>query len=198
MRIIALTGGIACGKTTVAGMLRECGAAVIDADAISRSLTAAGGRALGELREAFGDGIFQPDGTLDRAALGAVVFSNEEKRMQLNAILHPMVIDEMERGIERCREEGVQIVILDVPLLFEANMQHMGEVTVCASAPQEVQISRMNSRNGWDREEALRRIRSQMSMEEKRSLSDLVIDTDKPLEALRAEIQQLYQRWLKA
>ena len=198
MRVISLTGGIACGKTTVAGMLRECGAAVIDADAISRSLTAAGGRALAELRQAFGDGIFQPDGTLDRAKLGALVFSNEEKRMRLNAILHPMVIEEMERGIERCREEGAQLVILDVPLLFEANMQHMGELTVCASAPEEVQISRMHSRNGWDRGEALRRIRSQMSMEEKRSLSDLVIDTDKPIEALRAEIRQLYQRWTQA
>lgn len=198
MRIIALTGGIACGKTTVAGMLRDCGAAVVDADAISRSLTAAGGRALGAVRQAFGDGVFQPDGTLDRAKLGAVVFTNEEKRRQLNAILHPMIMEEMERAIERCREEGAPIVILDVPLLFEANMHHMGELVVCASAPEEVQIARMASRNGWDRTEAVRRIRSQMSMEEKRSRSDLVVDTDKPLDQLRAEISRLYLSWTQA
>lgn len=198
MRIIALTGGIACGKTTVAGMLKECGAAVVDADEISRSLTAAGGRALGEIRRVFGDGVFAPDGTLDRAKLGAQVFSNEEKRLQLNAILHPMVMDEMKQAVDRCREDGAQIVILDVPLLFEANMQHMGEMVVCVSASQEVQIARMASRNGWDREEALRRIRSQMPMEEKRSLSDVVIDTDKPIETLREEICQLYRRWIKA
>ena len=198
MRVIALTGGIACGKTTVAGMLKACGAAVVDADEISRSLTAAGGRALEDIRRVFGDGVFAPDGTLDRAALGAQVFTNEEKRLQLNGILHPMVMDGMKQAVERCREEGAQIVVLDVPLLFEAHMQHMGEMVVCASAPEEVQIARMKSRNGWDREEALRRIRSQMPMEEKRSLSDVVIDTDKPIEMLREEICQLYRRWANA
>jgi len=195
MRIIALTGGIACGKSTIAGMLKDCGAAVIDADAISRSLTTPGGQGLAPIRQAFGDGVFAPDGTLDRAALSAVVFTDDAKRRQLNGILHPMVIRRMEEEIAACREAGQKVVILDVPLLFEANMQHMGEITVCAYAPQEVQIARMASRNGFDREEALRRILSQMPLDEKRRLSDLAIDTDKPLDALNDEVKQLYARW---
>ena len=198
MRIIALTGGIACGKSTIAAMFQEFGACVIDADRISRSLTAPGGKGLPAIREAFGDGVFAPDGTLDRAALSAVVFTQEQQRERLNAILHPMVISQMEADIAACREAGAKVVLLDVPLLFEANMQHMGDLTVCAAVDEETQIARLNSRNGFDREEALRRIRSQMPLEEKKRLSDLVIDTGKPLDQLRREMHTLYDSWAGA
>ena len=198
MLTIALTGGIACGKSTVAKMLADLGAAIIDADAISRSLTAAGGRALPQIREAFGPEVFHADGTLNRPALSGVVFGNAKALETLNAITHPLIQQEMEKQLAACRKAGCEIVVLDVPLLFEANMQHMGDLIACVSCPEEVQISRMKTRNGFTREEALSRIRSQMPVSEKAKRSDVVIDTDMPLEALESAVRKLYQGWLAA
>lgn len=195
MLTIALTGGIACGKSTVSGMLSLLGASVIDADQISRSLTAPGGAALPAIRQAFGDSVFHTDGTLDRPALSAVVFADKAAIEKLNAITHPMVKQEMETQLEHCRKQGAPLVVLDVPLLFEANMQHMGDLVACVTAPEEVQIDRMRTRNGFTREEALSRIRNQMPVCEKARLSDIVIDTNKPLEQLQKEVEQLYLSW---
>lgn len=196
MLTIALTGGIACGKSTVSAMLAGLGASVIDADQISRSLTAPGGPALPAIRQAFGDSVFHADGTLNRPALSAVVFSNAQAIQQLNAITHPLVQQQMEAQLETCRKNGVQIVILDVPLLFEANMQHMGDLVACVTAPEDIQIARMKSRNGYSREEALSRIRNQMPVGEKAARSDVVIDTNVPLEQLERNVQRLYQGWM--
>ena len=198
MLTIALTGGIACGKSTVADMLRALGASIIDADAISRSLTADGGAALPAIREAFGDGVFHADGTLNRPALSKAVFGHPEALEKLNAITHPMILAEMQRQKELCRKAGDAVVVLDVPLLFEAGMQHLGDVVACAVCPQETQITRMKSRNGFDRETALARIRSQMPVSEKAAKSDVVIDTDLPLSALQEAVHKLYQGWLMA
>ena len=195
MLVIALTGGIACGKSTVSGMLSLLGASIIDADQISRSLTAPGGAALPAIRQAFGDSVFHADGTLDRPALSAIVFADKAAIEKLNAITHPLVQQEMERQLAACRKQGSAVVVLDVPLLFEAGMQHMGELVACVTAPEEVQIARMASRNGYSREEAVSRIRSQMPVEQKARLSDVVIDTNKPLTELEKEVETLYQGW---
>jgi len=195
MLTIALTGGIACGKSTVSAMLAQLGASIIDADQISRSLTAPGGPALPAIRQAFGDGVFHADGTLNRPALSAVVFADAQAIQQLNAITHPLVQQQMEAQLETCRKNGAQIVILDVPLLFEANMQHMGDLVACVTAPEDIQIARMKSRNGYSREEALSRIRNQMPVGEKAARSDVVIDTNVPLEQLERNVQRLYQGW---
>ncbi len=197
MKIIGLTGGIACGKSTVAKMLEQEGACIVDADAISRSLTAPGGAGLDAVRRAFGDQVFDGE-VLNRAALGRIVFSDAQKRQQLNAILHPMILDEMRRQIENGRKSGEKVVILDVPLLFEANMQHLTQLTVCVHAPREVQIARLSSRDGFGREEALGRILSQMPLEEKMRRSDVLLCTDKPLEQLRQDVHILYQQWTNA
>ena len=196
MPVIALTGGIACGKSTVASMLRELGAHIVDADEISRSLTASGGRALPALRAHFGSGIFAPDGTLDRAALGKLVFSDAHKRAELNAILHPMIRSEMARQVQEGMESGAKTVVLDVPLLFEANMQDMADTVVCVHAPEEIQILRMASRNGYSRGEALSRIHSQMPVAEKIRLSDFAIDTNVSLDELRENVRSLYESWM--
>lgn len=196
MLVIALTGGIACGKTTVAAMLRRLGAEGIDADEISRGLTAEGGLALPEIRRVFGDGVFLPDGTLDRKALSAAVFGNAEALARLNAITHPLIRAEMERRIFECRKAGAQVVILDVPLLFEAHMESMADRVLCVTAPEERQIARMAERNGFTREEALRRIRSQMPVAEKAARSDDVIDTDRPLAEVERDVYRLYQGWM--
>ena len=196
MLTIALTGGIACGKSTVSAMLAQLGASIIDADQISRSLTAPGGPALPAIRQAFGDGVFHADGTLNRPALSAVVFADAQAIQQLNAITHPLVQQQMEAQLETCRKNGANIVILDVPLLFEANMQHMGDLVACVTAPEDIQIARMKSRNGYSREEALSRIRNQMPVGEKAARSDVVIDTNVPLEQLERNVQRLYQGWM--
>ncbi|MBR6569973.1 MAG: dephospho-CoA kinase [Clostridia bacterium] len=198
MFTIALTGGIACGKSTVSGMLAQLGAAVIDADAISRSLTADGGAALPAVRSAFGDGVFHADGSLDRAALSAVVFADKQALAALNGIIHPMVIRQMEDHLDECRKTGAGVVVLDVPLLFEAGMQGMGDIVACVTVPQEVQIARLHSRNGYTREEALSRIRNQMPVEDKARLSDVVIDTDCTLDELAQKVETLYQGWVDA
>lgn len=198
MKIVGLTGGIACGKTTVAAMLRTLGAFVLDADEISRGLTAPGGAALPAIREAFGQAVFLPDGTLDRKALAAIVFSNKEALHTLNAITHPMVIDRLESGIAACRESGVSIVVLDVPLLFEVGADKLADTTLCVTAPTEVQIRRMQTRNGYSTKEAMERINSQMPVAEKAARSDAVLDTHKPLAQLEQEVEKLYHVWLNA
>lgn len=197
MKIIALTGGIACGKTTLANMLRELGAPVIDADAISRSLTAPGGKALPAIRKAFGGEVFQDGQTLNRAALAARVFQDPEQLRKLNAVTHPLIIERMQSEIERCRKSGAPVVVLDVPLLFETGLDRLADETVCVSAPLPVQLKRLMTRNGLTEEQAMRRIQSQMPLCEKEKLADRTISTDCPLEELRARMGRLYRQWLE-
>lgn len=198
MKIIGLTGGIACGKSTVAAMLRGLGAPVIDADAISRSLTAPGGEALPAIRSAFGDTVFHPDGTLDRKALAALVFGNSQQLKRLNAITHPLILSRMQSEIDLCREEGAPLVVLDVPLLLEAGFDRLCTQTLCVFADEETQIARLRSRDGMPRQEALARIRSQMPVAQKAALCHQRLCTQKPLDDLGAEVEQLYRSWLSA
>lgn len=197
MKIIALTGGIACGKTTLANMLRELGAPVIDADAISRSLTAPGGKALPAIREAFGGEVFQDGQTLNRAALAARVFQDPEQLRKLNAVTHPLIIERMQSEIERCRKSGAPVVVLDVPLLFETGLDRLADETVCVSAPLPVQLKRLMTRNGLTEEQAMARIQSQMPLSDKEKLADRTISTDCPLEELCARMGRLYRQWLE-
>ena len=197
MKIIGLTGGIACGKSTLAAMFQDLGAAVIDADEISRNLTAPGGEALPSLRETFGDFVFYPDGTLNRSTLSAIVFDNAEALQRLNATLHPLIERRLRQELETCRNMGALVVVLDVPLLFETGLSSLADVTVCASAPEEKQIERLKTRSGLDREQALRRIHSQWPLSEKERRSDIIIHTDKPMEELRREVHALYLEWSK-
>ena len=197
MKIIALTGGIACGKSTLAEMLRKLGAPVVDADEVSRSLTAPGGKALPAIRKAFGSEVFQNDQTLNRAALAARVFQDPEQLRKLNAVTHPLIIERMQSEIERCRKSGAPVVVLDVPLLFETGLDRLADETVCVSAPLPVQLKRLMTRNGLTEEQAMRRIQSQMPLCEKEKLADRTISTDCPLEELRARMGRLYRQWLE-
>lgn len=197
MKIIGLTGGIACGKSTIAGILRGLGATVVDADAIYDNLTNPGGEALPRIRDAFGDFVFYPDDTLDRSTLSAIVFQNDEELSKLNAATHPLIQRRMLEEVEICRKMGVLVVVLDVPLLFETGMGSLADVTVCASAPFEKQIERLKTRSGLNREQALQRIHSQWPLSEKERRSDIVIHTDKPLAELTQEVHKLYLEWSK-
>ena len=198
MRIIGLTGGIACGKSTLSQALRDLGAPVIDADEISHCLTAPGGAALPAIREAFGGGVFDPEGNLDRRKLGGVIFSDGKSRQKLNDILHPLIFREMEERTQALERRGVPAVIWDIPLLFESGMEGRCGQVWCASLPQEEQLRRLINRDGLSRQQALNRINSQMPLDEKRRRSDVVIDTSGTVEQSAASIQKLYMELIQA
>ena len=182
-RIVGLTGGIASGKSTVARMLTELGATVIDADAVVHELQAPRSPLLGEIVEAFGPEILAADGALDRPALGALVFGDAEARERLGSIVHPKVAVEMLRRIAAARASGAALIVLDIPLLFEGRARGTGsaaqmalDATILVTLPEEVQVERQMERDGCDHKEARRRIRAQLPLEEKQRLADYVID----------------------
>lgn len=191
--MLGLTGGIACGKSTVARKLEELGAVHIDADEISRSLTAPGGPALGRIREEFGDGVFNADGTLDRRALGAVVFADEAQKRALEGILHPMVQHGMLALADEAAEMGKKVCVLNVPLLYETGMDAMCDEVWVVTMPQEKQILRVMGRDRLTREEALARIRNQMPLEEKEARAAHVFRTDKPEHDTLREAEHRYR-----
>ena len=186
---IGLTGSIACGKSAVSQYLRELGYFVADADAISRSLTAPGGQALPLLREDFGDGIFDGD-MLNRRRLGGIVFGDADKRAQLNAILHPLIIRTFQAELNE-HDAPDTLVFGDVPLLYECGMAQMFDRIFVVSAPRETQIARLLARDGLSRKDAERRIDAQMPLTQKCALADAVIDTDGPMENTRAQVRAL-------
>lgn len=185
--VVGLTGGIASGKTSVANALRERGLTVLDADAISRSVTAPGGEALPMVRAAFGDGVFDGE-ILNRRALGDVVFSDPAKRQQLEDIIHPLVIGKMQRLTE---EAETDIVFWDVPLLYETGMDaSCGEVW-CVHVPEREQMRRVMRRDGLSREQAQSRINSQMPVAEKKARAEHLIDTSGSFRATRRRVRGL-------
>ena len=171
--VIGLTGGIACGKTNLTDALKDHGAAVIDADEVSRALTAPGGEALASIRSVFGDSVFLGD-DLDRRALGGIVFSDPEQRKLLEDILHPMIRDRISFLLDRA--EG--IVFLSAPLLFECGYDKICDEVWCAYVPKKEQLRRLTARDRLTRAEALERIGSQWPALRKARLSDVVIRTD--------------------
>jgi len=186
---IGLTGSIACGKSTVSGFLRENGYTVIDADAISHALTAPGGAALPAIREAFGDGVFTGE-CLDRRALGSLVFADSQKRAQLNAILHPMILSAIYAALEESDAPDT-LVFADVPLLYECGMEdHFDRIWVVA-AQEETQLDRLMMRDHLTKDEAISRIRSQMPLEEKCRRADSVIHTDGPIPHTQKQVRRL-------
>ena len=191
--VIGLTGGIGCGKTEASQYLESLGAAHLDADVISRSLTAENGEALGEIRRVFGDGAFREDGSLDRGKLAKLVFSNEPARRALEAIMHPLVQRDMLIAMDEAARQGVSVVILDVPLLFETGMDALCDETWALYVPRERQVDRIVARDGLSPEDAQARIDSQMPVEARNARATHVINTDRPIERTQAELEQLYR-----
>jgi len=200
-RRIGLTGGIGSGKSTVARLLAELGARVIDADRIVHELQAPGTPLLAEIVQAFGPGILRPDGSLDRPALGAIVFRDAEARTRLNQIVHPRVGEEMARREREAREAGAPLVVLDVPLLLEGRKAGTGtaarlgfDAIVVVWVPEAIQIARTMARDGCSREEASRRIHAQMPLDEKRALADHVIDNAGTPDETARQVRELYAK----
>lgn len=194
--IIGLTGGMGSGKSEAARHLVTLGVVHVDADAISRSLTAPGGEALGAIREKFGDGVFFDDGTLDRRRLGEAVFSDAHARHVLEAIIHPRVQRIALETADAARAAGRDAVLLDVPLLFETGMDVLCDETWTLVVGAETQLKRVMMR-GLTAEQARARIDSQMSAEERSARSTRTINTDRPIERTQSELTSLYQQVLK-
>lgn len=192
MKVIGLTGGIASGKSTASAYLRELGAAIVDADAISRASTRRGGAAFEAVCAAFGD-ILGADGEIDRRKLGGVVFADEDARRKLNSIVHPAVMAESRAQIENARALGVKMCILDVPLLFETGMEKLCDETWLIYVPREEQIRRMAERDGLDAAAAAARIDSQMPLEEKLKRADVAIDSSGTIEQTREKLCRLWE-----
>ena len=189
--VVGITGGIASGKTAATDFLEEQGALVLDADVESRALTAENGEALPMIREKFGDGVFNEDGTLNRRALGEIMFASEEQRHALEGILHPMIQHRIVQRIRQAGQNGVPFLFLSVPLLFETGMDALCDETWCLTLDPDEQLARLMERDGLTRSEAEARIASQMPLEEKERRASLIIRTNRSMDATRAELTSL-------
>lgn len=194
--ILGLTGGIATGKSTVSAMLRERGIPVIDADQIAHEVVEPGKPAYEAIVHHFGSEILLPDGRINRKMLGEIVFSDESQRQKLNSIVHPEVRRVMREQAEEAEKAGAQIVFMDIPLLFESKLQHMVDKVVVVYAPADQQLARMLERDELDEEQALKRLRAQLPIEQKKSGADFLImnqgtreETEKQVEDLLATIR---------
>ncbi len=195
MPLIALTGGIASGKSTVARRLASHGAVIVDADAIVRDVQSPGSSVLTAIAAAFGDDVVRADGTLDRAALGALVFGHPERLARLNAIVHPAVRDESARRFAAAfAADADAVVVYDVPLLAEARATDPWELVVVTVAPVEERVRRLVSERGMTAEDARARIASQATDAQRLALADIVIDTAGTLEHTLAQADRLWER----
>ena len=191
MKIVGLTGGIASGKSTVSNYLKSMDFAVIDADQIAREIVDTGQPALEEICITFGKNILNADGSLNRKALGDMVFSNEKLLEKLNKITHPRIIKEIINKIELYKQNRKRsIVFVDAALLIEMNMRQLVDEVWLVKVDKETQRRRLMERNGLDFTEAENRINAQMSMEEKVKKADIIIDNNNGIDYLYAQIQK--------
>jgi dephospho-CoA kinase len=195
VRILGLTGGIAAGKSVVARRLAELGAVHVDADAIAREVVEPGTPALDAIRRRFGDGVITAEGTLDRAALGAIVFSDADARTDLNRITHPAV---WRRSRELFAEAGERdpdaVVVYDVPLLAEGSRRDEFDRIVVVHAPREERLRRLVELRGMTADDAQRRIDAQASDEDRLAIADEVIDAGGTLDGTLRQVDELWER----
>lgn len=195
MQLIGLTGGIASGKSVVAARLAEHGAVVVDADQVAREVVEPGTPALAQIAREFGDGVIASDGSLDRAALGALIFSAPEKRAALNAITHPAVgIRSKELFAAAAAADPHAIVIYDVPLLVDAGRADEFDMIVVVNASTDTRITRMMQLRGMTRDEAMHRINSQATDTERLAIADVVIDSNGTLEQTLEQADALWAK----
>lgn len=192
MKIIGITGGIGSGKSTVARILGDLGAGVVDADKVSKEVTTKDKPALEEIVELFGTGVVNNEGILDRKKLSDIVFTDRSKLETLNLITHKYIVDEIKVELEKLREAGVQIAVLDAPLPVEHGFLDMVEEVWVIVANSDLRIKRVMKRNNITREDALSRVKMQKRDEEYLKLADKVIKNEGGMEELEKEIAKLY------
>ena len=198
MQVIGLTGGIASGKSTVSRILKNAGAVIIDADRIARDVVKKGLPAYREIIDTFDDKVLAPDGEIDRSVLGDIIFNDRQQKQLLNRIVHPYVSAETNLQLKQIEKNNPNtIVILDIPLLIEAQMHKDFSEVIVVYAPEHTQIERLMQRDGISKADALARIRSQMPIEEKKDLATIVIDNSGTRENTRKQTLDIFQRLKK-
>jgi len=196
---VGLTGSIAVGKTFVDDVFRELGVPVLDADQVARDVVARGTVGLERVVEEFGDSVLMPNGSLDRPKLGSIVFADEEKRLKLNSIVHPLVFkaqDEWLKQQELAAPDGIAIV--DAALMIEAGGYRRFDKLIVVWCERDLQLQRLIRRDGLSRDEAERRIASQMPQDEKKSYADHLIDTSEGFDATRRQVADVYAELSKS
>lgn len=191
---IGLTGGIASGKSTIANLLVERGALLVDADQVAREVVQRGEPALEAIASTFGQALLEADGSLNRKALGEIVFRDKASLAKLEAITHPAIRTRMQERIHKYAEQFPdRLVIADVPLLYETNQAHLYEGIMVVYVPAAVQIARLMARNLYTEEEAKRRVELQMDIELKRQKAEWVIDNSGTLEETKRQINEFWK-----
>ncbi|WP_062529481.1 dephospho-CoA kinase [Demequina rhizosphaerae] len=188
---IGLTGGIASGKSTASARFSARGARVIDHDALARRAVEPGSAALVDIVSEFGDRVIRDD-ALDRRALAAIVFHDESARERLNAIVHPYVIAMGAAADRQARRDGVKVIVHDIPLLLESGQGPDFDLVVTVEAPEQVRVSRMVATRGMTEHDALARIRSQATDEERAAIADVVLDGSGDIAALDRQVDAFW------
>jgi dephospho-CoA kinase len=195
VHLYGLTGGIASGKSTVSGMLRELGAHVLDADVIAREVVEPGTPGLAAVAERF-PGVIGPDGRLDRAKLGARIFADPAERAALNALLHPLIFQQFLHRTHHLAAQGVEHVIYDAPLLIENRLHEAMEGVLLVWVPRAVQKARLMARDGLDEAAAEVRLAAQLPLDDKRPYATWVVDNSGELAATRAQVEAVWRAML--
>ncbi|AXF55880.1 dephospho-CoA kinase [Salicibibacter kimchii] len=193
--IIGLTGGIASGKSLLAEYMQAWDLPIIDADAIAREVVEPGRPAYEEIKDFFGNEVFHEDGTLDRKALGSIIFADKEKRNRLNKITHPAIHKEMMNKKEALLNEGNRALIFDIPLLVENGRMNIVDRVLLAYVSEDVQLKRLMERDRSSKEEALERIRSQMPLKEKKDYADAVVDNNGSRVESKNQLLHILTKW---
>ena len=197
MIVIGLTGGIGTGKSEVGRILATLGAAVIDADQLGHHAYTPHTEIWYEVVKAFGEGILQSSGEIDRKQLGAIVFADPEQLARLNGIMHPRMARMVSQQIEKLREEGASAVVVEAAVLFEAGWDSMVDEVWTTESPLDNVADRLMARNGLDRAEVVKRIKSQMSSEERSARSRVVVDNSKDVGTLVNTVRSLWDTRVK-
>ncbi|MEW9698401.1 dephospho-CoA kinase [Paenibacillus sp. SI8] len=192
---IGLTGGIACGKSTVSAMLVSRGAILVDADKLARDVVEPGSPVLDRVASHFGQVVLHADGSLNRKKLGEIIFADQAARKHLESLLHPSIRALMREQMETAeRENPSKLIVVDVPLLYESDLAYMFQEVLVVYVPREVQLARLMQRDGLSETAAQERLHSQMSIEEKRLRADIVIDNSGSKEETSRLIDQFWLR----
>lgn len=192
MRVYGLTGGIASGKSTVAGMFRDLGARVIDADLLARDVVATGSEALAEIEANFGSNVLRKDGSLDRTALGAIVFADDAARQVLNSITHPRIAQAGQEAIHQLAAEGEELVLYEAALIVENGLHRGMHGLIVVSIPEELQLQRLQARDGLSLDEARARLSAQLPLAKKLAVADYVIDNSGTKAETREQTARLW------
>lgn len=193
--IIGLTGGIASGKSTVANMLRDKSIPIVDADVVAREVVEIGTDTYKKLVSEFGQEILNSDKTLNRPKLGSIIFQDQEKREKLNSIMHPSIRTSMKEKTQKYIEDGHEVVVMDIPLLFESKLTHLVDKTLLVFVTEKTQLKRLMERNDLTEKEATDRIQSQMPLSEKVKLSHAVIDNNGSLTKTEQQLNEILDKW---